>query len=855
MGYLLGLTSNYKNMKYIGEFADINNEIYKVEIQTESGTQTKEITLGGNPFETTMDSEDKHIYSPIKTTGATVRIITADYPFDIYSGKAKGTKVTLSKAGKIVWIGFVTPAIYDMGFDKEREEIEVECVDGIAALKNLQYRTSKHDVRTFAEVIFNCLKQADCYSSFYISDNVQLTPNGTESVIDKFRITEEGFFEERESPDQTDDDLAWTSYDVLYQLIQFLGYSLVVEGDEVFILDYDAIRKGNNTYFKYSLSGSSVSTPIKTTLSYSKHIDGTSYSQDGTSVELDKVYNKVSVKDEFSTFDSLFPEFGDINFEENITVAEDDEFDINCGKSGVGVHYNRYYEGDTFAETDSKGRSNNYQIFITKGESPWNGYLWVIINKFYESPVFDFKRYNSVNYSKMFEDISDNKNYSNRWPAFSYANGAWYVRQYKKKIESSEYNKWRANYPADWYSMTKERRKQAWITFLNNDPQNFTLTPMIIMVNAGPNTQSNRYHIGPAGQRLGGGTGRTDNEDCRHYPFIRLKGERTTTIFGGENSYLIIQGTFIQHDKEAYPFPMSEGSENNNLGERKRYKWNDQFFAWARLQWGDQYWDGEQWVTSPTDFKLWFKSNYNDGESTTVKDYFDKSFDVIDTSQATMLVNEKGYYIPAPKSGNLQGKADFILYCPRDFYGWQHKTWFRGNDYSYSKYYNRIQILKNFQIKAFVNTSGTLGDTDLDSDTVYTNVIDNANVEKMDEITFKVCTYDDKNPNYSSVDYLSEGKSVYVRNTYNKALQSAENGSVGCDGVNASLRQEEHYIFKIASQYEEPRIIMNVNLHNVDQKLYGTYTDKTLSGRTFIATKKEIDYRYNRVNLTLTEKI
>jgi hypothetical protein len=53
----------------------------------------------------------------------------------------------------------------------------------------------------------------------------------------------------------------------------------------------------------------------------------------------------------------------------------------------------------------------------------------------------------------------------------------------------------------------------------------------------------------------------------------------------------------------------------------------------------------------------------------------------------------------------------------------------------------------------------------------------------MDEIKFKICTFDNKKPTYSSVDYLNNGKSVYLTSTYNKALASELGSSLGCDKV------------------------------------------------------------------------
>lgn len=56
----------------------------------------------------------------------------------------------------------------------------------------------------------------------------------------------------------------------------------------------------------------------------------------------------------------------------------------------------------------------------------------------------------------------------------------------------------------------------------------------------------------------------------------------------------------------------------------------------------------------------------------------------------------------------------------------------------------------------------------------------------MDEIKFKVCTYDNKTPSYSTVDYLNGSSSVYLDTTYNQATRM-------------TLRQEEHFVVKNVS--------------------------------------------------------
>lgn len=824
-------------MKYISEFADINNKIYKVEITTEKGSGTKNFILSGTPFITEMKSDGKHLYSPIKTTGATVTMLTADLPFNVYSGKALGTKVQLTSDNKVIWIGYATPCMYDMGFDEHLEELEIECVDGIAVLKEMPYTDTSHNVTAFSDIIFNCLKQAKCFKSFYISDNVQLTSSGTDSIIEKLRISQQNFFDEKEDINQTDDDVAWSCYDVLFEICQFLGYTLFADGDEVFIIDYDAIKKGNNKYFKYSLEGSKVGTASATTLSFTKHIEGDSHAENGAKVSMDEVYNKVTVKDEFYTFENLFPDFGDINFETNITDSSDAGL-----KNFINSMSGNYLLADTFQEVNKNGVAENYQIMISKS---WRNRMWILVWKFYDSPVFDFKKY-SYQTAARTEVTNEAKWNKMRFSYMWDAHGAYYARVYKRELNSGDYNKWRANYPANWDGMTVEQRKAAWVTLLNKNPQQISMTPMVICLNHDTN------HIGPGGLARTGKYNPTDTEDCLLYPYIRLKGDRNSSIFGGEGSYLIIKGTVRYHDERNTPYPLADGGDNGKLKRKEDLKYADQGFVWARLKWGDMYWNGEGWTTTPADFKIRFWDSERNRGDRKNKSHYDKDFEFVDTAQAKFGTSEKGYYIPAPTNGNLQGTADFIIYANRDMWGDSRRSHWHA-DNRYSRYYSKCVFFKDLNIKAYIS-NGILDDQANDSDTAYTNVIENGSISDMDEIKFKICTFDNKKPTYSSVDYLSNGKSVYLTTTYNKALMNEQRGSEGCDKKAPALRQEEHYIYKLAKQYEEPKLILECNLHNEGYKLYGTYTDKTLNGKTFVISEMAIDYKMNQANIKFTEK-
>ena len=148
-----------------------------------------------------------------------------------------------------------------------------------------------------------------------------------------------------------------------------------------------------------------------------------------------------------------------------------------------------------------------------------------------------------------------------------------------------------------------------------------------------------------------------------------------------------------------------------------------------------------------------------------------------------------------------------------------------------------------------------LDDMENDTDTTYTNVIASGAVDKMSDIKFKICTFDNKKPSYSGVDYLdSNNNSVYLKYTYNKALNSLETGVTASNRDGHKMVQEEHLIFKLVNQYQEPRTIIKTTLKNLGHKMYGIYTDKIIKGKTFIVSEMNIDYKQETAEMKLTEK-
>lgn len=850
-------------MKYIGEFKSVDEKYFKIEITTKSSGSDTKLLLSDTPFVANISDEDNYIYSPVKSGGATVGLLMSNFNPDFYAPNATDVKVTLYKEDIVEWTGFVVPTCYDQEFESNYDELQLDCVDGIAALKDIQYTRieSVNGVVSFWDVIYNCFSKVNCYQYLYVSDNVRYNQNQiSESIIEKLYINQEAFFDKRSDADQTDDDLAISCFDVLYQLSQFLGYTLLAQGNSVYMIDYDAIKAGNNSYYQYNFNNAYLIPKNTVILDYNKFIDENDRGGSGDSISLDVIYNKVTVKDTFAKCDNLFPQFSEDLYCKNITDSNDDDFnnwaiwkneyvydtDITYGGANANTDDQYWKITDSFIDTIS---GEAYQAGIVQPVHSKNKYI--VVAKFCNSEIAKFIRYDANTDDKvvMLDPVK-----GIGFSTVQKTHGAFYIKLFKKQIEDDDWEKLSKIHKqyvgTDGQNTTNEARLQAWVHMLNTRPSKLNFENYIISINN--NSLGHRinkdinggksYQISDAGFNYYG-----------QYPVLEWTAPAIS--LGGQNAAIVISGTILSHDEIITPFPMTDGSRNDKLKYHGDTKYYYGFYLWAKLQIGEYFWDGYNWDKKDTGFKLYWNEKYPDisGELK-VTEYFDKAFKIFNTHLMNVLVDTDGYYIPVPDDIAIYGDAKFTLYANRDIDGYDKQGWsgFDSAGYDRSRYRSDVICIKDFKIKPYI-INGILSEAINDSDTVYTNVVDNNAVSKMGDIEFKVCTFDNKSINYSSVLYKKDADFEYVKNFYNNALYLNEYQTMGVDKENAKLRQEEHYVFKLVTQYSQPRIIFQCNLHEDSHKLYGLYTNKTLSGRNFIISGYETDYKNNQQTLNLKQ--
>lgn len=806
-------------MIYSGSFADINNKVYKVTISTNSGNQTRTVTLGGNPFVTEMDSDDKVIYCPVKYQTATVTIITPDYNFDIYSPKAQGTKVVLTdESGAVVWTGYTTPNLYDMGFVEEREEVEIECIDALSTLQYIKYNTDRKAVSSFLNIIRKLLQSCNAYKNFYVSNNIQLQKNGTEPILDKLFISEENFFDKKED-EETDDEVAWTMQEVLEEICQYLGLTAVADGDSVYFLDYDAIKHGRNTYYKYSVDDAAA--PTLETISFSKTITAEDYSESGATLSLDNVYNKVSVKADLYTFDKVLPDmYGTL---ENITKDSDTALQTaEWAENGMWGEVVKNELGNT------DKANNNMIVMVDRVYNPQKkeyGAFNAVFVKYFNNPYYKFYKYSGETGTDK-THLVKSLNYTDTKNMY----GATIAKFYVKKLENRAMDYYRGWIFSNIYGLTNANSRAAYLDALlaENGVTNVDFKNYIVMLNP-PN-----FHI--------------DNSRIEQFPYFSTVVTDTSALFGGQNSYLIISGDVIYHYMSDDPYPIPEGECDIREG---RYAIDDgQAYLLARLQWGALFWNGTEWVNTICTFKIPFiKSGASKSERRADNTMY-KPLSIPNTVNWRIGTKEKGYLIKMPNQEVISGLPTLTVFKPFDPNFHSAKS---GDNKGQHYKFNCV-FLKDFEIKAVV--SDPTFSENSNTDTVYTNIINDEFVTELKEIKFKIATWDNKKPNYSAVAYRSGDKFQFLDKTYNCSCQAGEAEWVAFDDEAASakgLRQEEHLIYKLVNQYSSPSIILNLSLRN-DNRIFGLYKDTTIVNKDFIIDSVNIDYKNNKQEIKLIEK-
>lgn len=373
-------------MIYTGYFRNIKETLYKVEIVTDNDTTAEaeeELLFTDNPVTIKYSSTDEDAYKAYKCSNATISILMKKPNFDLNNAFANRVRVTIYEEDKVFWCGYATPNAYSQEYENYLDLYELDAQDGISTLQYFKYEYSEpfgnypthidnyydehyedfisnHNYCTnFLHIISNLNKKLNnMYKTIYVTDNIVVEGISDISCLDAIFINESNFFDE--------DGESWDCLSVLEEICKYCGITCYVSGDTLYFLNQDAICRGFNNYFKYTFEDGKIIDNGKEELKHTYNIDIDSFSRNGTSISLDSVYNKVSIKDDLYSVDSLVP---DIEDEEYLVESQVS----NWREPNTGLEYK--WDNETFT---NNVKSDNTIVLRTEA----NGKHWVYLKHY-----------------------------------------------------------------------------------------------------------------------------------------------------------------------------------------------------------------------------------------------------------------------------------------------------------------------------------------------------------------------------------------------------------------------------------------------------------------------------------------
>lgn len=813
-------------MKYEGRFRTLKDEMIQVVIITNNDvSQEKEIFFADESPVMISQSSDG-IFSPIKSRSCTIKLVTKDELFDIYSGSSHGTSVAVNNLtnSECLFYGYVTPCQYNQPY-LYNNEIEIEAVDAISTLQDFKYSylNGKESSVAIMDIIKKLMEIAGYSGKIYMQYNgnklkVLQIPTQFEYINDDI------FFE--------DDGEASDCYAVLEEICNFYGISCVPYGNDVFFVDYQVIAYVEDDNLLYTDLKSLVNSTFYITDSITKE----DYAGDDQNLEMDEVYNKINIK-------------------ADVAEVKDDDLGVN-------------------PEDDAKS-STYYDTRIDAGERS-DGKKWAIASRYFEYIQGTYANDNSDNWQTPINCniIADSVGYKlagrfdKTYPsislarmAFPYGNGAGTFNTIVGQccLPTQQFG----------YESTKEMPYSAkWNNMLSFFTQGYWLHKYYKEDNVGALSEDlqHQWETFIYEQRLGGYKPVLIYNSPKYVNYSPAESDKT--------SYLCFTGNLLyqrecNYDKVHYNVwtinedtnycdgintPLTEfGCSGTDNAYSRRKGDADYNKGWnmlkLKLSIGNKYWNGSQWTTTEsTCFIPYHKDNVVTDDECLIWTGWNKP---VTNHNYTYKVNKDAFVIPINKEDNLQGYLHLEVYMPK--IPWNNQL-YRENNYLRINYNNipPVIFMKDFGLTLCSTDNSekwydVFEDDEEDDDIIYSNPIDSNNVTDMDDLELKINTYNSQKPiakSYIIEPSIVDGKVVEDSFKYHTA-------GFYDNLIGNYKRQEMNLVDKYYNHYSEPKKIYNCVVHGY-RAPYKCVQCTAISGK-YIVDEQSYDLKADVNELKLVE--
>lgn len=232
------------NVRYSHEFKGMDGILNRFEILTESVVKSVSVEATANPF--ALDYGETRKLEPVRGSQATIELISESiFQFvDLHTGDMQKYLVKFYRAGVLYWVGWLDPEIYGEELSATppyNVTFKASDFNVLERLKYLDESDKTHtDIVSFITHLKRCLSKLGLpFQKLYIGCTTSI--NGvsipqTETALHVLYMMSSNFYDEDNEP--------MKCREVVESLIQPLGLMMVQKNSNVFIYDYNTIKKG-----------------------------------------------------------------------------------------------------------------------------------------------------------------------------------------------------------------------------------------------------------------------------------------------------------------------------------------------------------------------------------------------------------------------------------------------------------------------------------------------------------------------------------------------------------------------------------------------------------------------------------
>jgi len=622
-------------MNYIGHFKGYNDISYQVSIVKNINDETKEVIMAGDdPFVVEYNTSST-LFDGVRTSIATIKIVSDTYLEDVLPSTARETRVTLtsidsSNIARVEWEGYLTPKIYNQGYTNEYEIIELEAADCLSSTQYVPYESdTARGIKSFKDIIVNILSPTNIKNFYWPTvrriDNLYVYP-------DDLFISEANFF-------SSDTDEAWECYEVLDEICKYLGFTVIQYRNSIYFMDYTYLKENDALPFITYEKSNNFQRGNITYIGGLNQITQEDMMGSGQNVSFEPIYNKFVVKDSFYTSEDFITNI----FEDSALVNRGGDF---FSSFQIDVPPRRDPSNpDSHRLPNSPTYPNGSSWFQQKYSNDADDTKYIYWHRLYDHKDFEsvYRDFN-LNEVKPHEDLLNNPDTTR-----NYIGGT-----------ICDFGRVRKEYFNEDTYQTIVQNKVDWERYL----------------------LIHQHRTGP------GWSGWNPNATINDKMIIfRLKPGSRGKCMLSDNSYLIINYKllFTKYRFRNYINP----DWNQKIG--KMSSWVSGTIGETpgnlsfKLGIGGKYWNGTSWVNEQSIFKI--MCTRSDEEYA----YFMKEKEVLNNVSWELEIDEEGYKIPLTGI-DTAGEIDFAIYLPN----LQLLTDFDGlHDFTYNNYC----WVKDFSIK------------------------------------------------------------------------------------------------------------------------------------------------------------